>query len=755
MTQMRLSPSRGPRLRIGGLWASSLLALSTIWAGTANAETWDPFPVSPLINDFGGVGLLQTPTARMAPDGAISFSANHVAPYERYAITFQALPWLEATLRYSSIGNRLYSDNPAFSGSQTYKDRGFDLKATLVTEGSIRPSVAVGLRDFLGTGIFQSEYIVGNKRFGAFDVSLGLGWGQLGTRAHFGNPLLLISDRFRFRSGFTARGGSIGKSYFKGADVALFGGVRYDTPIPGLSTVIEYDSNNYQSEALDNRFRVSSPINVGVDYRLKPWLHLGASWERGNRLGLHLVLSGNLHDRSRVLKQDPPAPQFTASEPAPSQTPGGTITGVSQPIAPSTKDPAANTAEVGLATTETLGAKVEAALATQGATLISAKLEGNEAVLYVAQGRYREVATGLGRVARAAFSVLPANVEAVRVIFVENGVTTMSVRLYRHLLAGALQRREGSLDELLLRSDFSQAGGIPADINYRASAFEHGPRLFYGIRPALRTTLGRPEQFILYQAWVKLNVLAEFAPGLTASGSFGYNLSNNFSKIRNSSDSTLPHVRSDIDKYLKNTTTSFTHLQADYNFGIAPGLYGHVYGGLLEEMYAGVGGEVLYRPYDRNWALGADLTFVRQRDFNGYFGLQKYKVWTGFVTASYRLPKSNITTTVRAGRYLAKDIGATFDISRTFPSGARVGAFATFTNVSAASFGEGSFDKGIYFSIPLDFIFSKHSRSSIGVLYRPLIRDGGQQLFYRQPLLETTTDMTLENFRQSWPYLDE
>ena len=33
-----------------------------------------------------------------------------------------------------------------------------------------------------------------------------------------------------------------------------------------------------------------------------------------------------------------------------------------------------------------------------------------------------------------------------------------------------------------------------------------------------------------------------------------------------------------------------------------------------------------------------------------------------------------------------------------------MGAFATKTDISAYEFGEGSFDKGIYFSIPLDIV---------------------------------------------------
>ena len=47
----------------------------------------------------------------------------------------------------------------------------------------------MGLQDVIGTGLYAGEYIVASKRFWDVDVSLGLGWGRLGTGADIGNPL--------------------------------------------------------------------------------------------------------------------------------------------------------------------------------------------------------------------------------------------------------------------------------------------------------------------------------------------------------------------------------------------------------------------------------------------------------------------------------------------------------------------------------------------------------------------------------------
>lgn len=390
--------------------------------------------------------------------------------------------------------------------------------------------------------------------------------------------------------------------------------------------------------------------------------------------------------------------------------------------------------------------KLATALSNQGAALFAADFERARATLYIAQTRYRNVATGIGRASRAAFSVLPARFAAVRIVLVENGVETMATTIYRAALEKALSDR-GSTDELFVRSDFETAplGLDRADYNPDTK-----PGFYYSLRPGLRTTLGRPEQFILYQLFLRLNASLELGRGLSTTGSVGLNLSDNFDQLRIPSDSELPRVRSDIKKYLRQGKTSIPYLQADYTFNIAPSLYGHVYGGLLEEMFGGVGGEVLYRPYDANWAIGIDATYAKQRDFDQRFSFRDYGVVTGHVTGFYHLETLNLDAVVKAGRYLAKDWGATFQLSRTFASGITVGAFGTKTNVSAAKFGEGSFDKGLFITLPLDILYIRNVRSGIGILWRPLIRDGGQMLHIRRPLLSSTGTANMYTVRNDW-----
>ena len=50
----------------------------------------------------------------------------------------------------------------------------------------------------------------------------------------------------------------------------------------------------------------------------------------------------------------------------------------------------------------------------------------------------------------------------------------------------------------------------------------------------------------------------------------------------------------------------------------------------MEEMFAGYGGEILYRPFDNSYHLGFSLHRVRQRDFDQDFLLENMKLLQAF-----------------------------------------------------------------------------------------------------------------------------
>ena len=126
-------------------------------------------------------------------------------------------------------------------------------------------------------------------------------------------------------------------------------------------------------------------------------------------------------------------------------------------------------------------------------------------------------------------------------------------------------------------------------------------------------------------------------------------------------------------------------------------------------------------------ALGIEANYVVQRDYDQRLGFRDYKTFTGHGSLYYELGH-DYHLQLDAGRYLAGDYGGTLSLDREFNNGWVVGAFFTLTNVSAEDFGEGSFDKGFRFRIPLAWMLGKPNRRGYGLTIRPTQRDGGQRV---------------------------
>ena len=105
------------------------------------------------------------------------------------------------------------------------------------------------------------------------------------------------------------------------------------------------------------------------------------------------------------------------------------------------------------------------------------------------------------------------------------------------------------------------------------------------------------------------------------------------------------------------------------------------------------------------------------------------------------------------GKYLAGDKGLTLDLSRRFKSGFVVGVFATKTNLSAVEFGEGSFDKGFYFSIPTKLFYPDFRSGVISFGLHPLTKDGGAFLTQHNALFGLFGETNEASISRDWDYL--
>ena len=663
-------------------------------------------------NDFGGVGLMQTPTARMAPAGELSVNASRTSPYSRYSVSLQPFEWLEGSFRYTSISNRDYGPE-SLSGDQSYKDKAVDAKVRLWQESRWAPELALGFQDIGGTGLFSSEYLVANKRYDDFDFSAGIAWGYLGNRGDFDNPAGWVDDRFKTRPDGEGTGDVNTNAYFRGRP-SLFGGVTYQTPWEPLSLKLEYEGNDYKNEPKDNRIKQDSPINIGAVFKLTDSVDLSAGWERGNTAMFGITLHTNFVSRKAPAKTyDPPAERLPAQAPA---------------TAPAQVD----WANVSQRLQKNAGYKVERI--TQ---------RGSELFVYGEQSTYFHSAKAVGRASRILDNSVNDDIDWFTLVNKRYDMPLEETSVPRQTFREVVNNEE-TLQSLHRTTEVNAAMPHTETTLYTQARDPFN----YGVGLGYKQNVGGPDG-LLYQLSADADAEYRFTRNTWWSGMLSANLLNNYDNFTYDAPSGLPRVRTDLRKYLTTSDVTMPTFQFSHAEHLDKDLYGMVYGGYLESMFAGVGGEVLFRPAGQRWSVGADLNYVRQREFNQGFGLRDYSTVTGHVTGYTDLPFDTLAA-VSVGRYLARDWGATVDLSREFSNGVRFGAWATLTTASKAEYGEGSFDKGIYISIPFDELMSMSTMRRANIVWSPLTRDGGARLNRSYSLHSMTdsrdSDMFYRNF---------
>lgn len=686
---------------------ASLLLASLTMPVQAYLRDMPSAPVRPLFDDlapltqysdFGAAGVLQAPSARLPREGEFAFSLQNNDPYRLLSVNLGLFPWLEVGARYVVIPEI----RTGFGGS--FVDKGFDAKLRLLKESDWLPQVSVGLRDMAGTGLFSGEYLVASKRFGDVDFTAGLGWGYLGRGQDVGTPLCGVAARFCTRpTGFTGPGGQFEVDKFFAGPMGAFGGVTWQTPHRPLRVLAELDPNHYRQDFVP--IRQTSPINLGLQYLALDSVDLRLAWERGNTLVFGLTYRTDFN-RIRHQKYQPPA--------------------LVSPDQPATELPA-------------WPLLAERLRQQAGFDLEAVRQQGRVLTLQGRQSRQRDQAAWVDR----AFRVLQADVppEAADTLRVEE--------VYHDQPVVAFEATRDSLDDALAATDRRQPAAavvrkrdpVPAtfQVPLKSTPLPVSPWVTE-FQPYLTQALGGTDNFLFYDLGALVRLGWEQGANRLVTVT-SVSVVNNYDEFRSPSvPGALPLVRSNNREYFKNRPLRLDAAYYARLFSLPhPGWYGQAYAGYLELMYAGAGGELLYRPLDATWAIGLDVNEARQRQPDSELGLRNYRATTGHLTYYQRLPSLwDTALKVSAGQYLAGDRGVTVTFSKRFASGVTAGAFAAKTNVTAAEVGEGSFHKGIFLTIPLDFTSRQASRYDSTVQWIPIQRDAGAMLLRPQTLWQIT-----------------
>jgi len=653
-----------------------------------------PVPAWPqAASTTGQTGLINMPDARIAPDGTLRFGYGFAEPYPTLWSSITMLPRLELSARYTRImGVPAFPNDPAADFGD-YKDKSFDGKFVLFREGSWVPQLSIGAQDFMGTRIFDAYYAVASKRLGDFDFTLGFGDRRID---------------------------------------GVFGGVRYrPKALQGLALVAEYDANDYSRDLgaqQSGAAGIKKGPGVGLEYTWG-WLTGQIAYTRENPAAM-VYMAIPLSQKDFIPKLDEPQP-YSRITPRPTMEQWNS------------SDEHRN--------------RMMRALLEQDFRSVRIETVHDRIEVSLTNTRISQVSRAIGRAARTILLLSPISTREIKITYT---VREAPVVIYTFSDLDRLQRY---FNGMLPRWELAPHVGIhyaapgaqePGDLDDMLAAFnEHQPGLKvlyqdeghlvtfksedlmqnrFTIRPSLGVYLNDPAGEFKYEVGIQAAVNYRLARRTYFTGAVNYNIYETISDVTQPSNSTLPHVRSDIAEYKRASPFKLTRFLVNQLYFPAERVYARASAGYYEEMFAGVGAQVLYLPRGAGWGLDLAVDWVKQRDHEGLgFSDYNYDTVTAIASFNYRLPLG-VTATARGGRFLAKDEGVRFEFKRRFASGYEAGFWYTRTNgndiTSPGAPGDPYYDKGIFLAVPIGTLLTKDTQAVAFMSIAPWTRDVGQMV---------------------------
>ena len=548
--------------------------------------------------------------------------------------------------------------------------------------------------------VFGSEYVVANKQWDNIDVTLGIGWGRLANNSSITNPLTHLADSFESRVNDYGLGGELASdSFFSGQKIGIFGGVNYRFDNYPITLQAEYnpDENQWESQFTPNNdAKAKSPVSIGMIWHIDEAIDLKLGYQHLSHIGFGIQVR---LDTKETPKQFKPTPYISSLDKKNSNIPQGLNTDFWY---------------------DNLLLDIE----RSGLFILGAKLypTQNRAEIEINNDSYLYWPDALIQAHRLTSMHLPRNIKQVEYVINEQGHVLHTISMAR--------LREDAIGSPINLSETSKV--LAAKVIHKPDHITNFVKDIVHLDLELdnRLMLFDPDNPLAYQIFANLSTKVNLPYEWMLRASYRFDIYNNINSLSRISNSVLPHVRSDSLKYLQQGQNGIQNIfiEKRSTFSSHPQLHYRVFGGVLEDMYSGVGGEIMFQPQASRLAFGISGGYVFQRDYDAGFKHLDYKVLTGHASVYWASPYYNYDIALHAGRYLAKDIGATVEVRRTFDNGWQIGLWATKTNVSAEDFGEGSFDKGMFFRIPFSSLFQSGKKSAFKTRIRPIQRDGGARL---------------------------
>lgn len=571
-------------------------------------------------------------------------------------------------------------------------DPGLDFKLRLARERPYTPEVSIGVQSALGDKRMAGEYLAVSKRLDDFDLTAGLGWGRYGSAGHIPNPLRVFGGHFSGNRNLDGETNNAPYDWFTGDEIGIFGGVEYFTPVDGLSLKFDFGADEYIAEQSAFGYANASPWSLGFSYSPAEWMSAGMALQGGEKIMGRVSLQANPASWPlRDRGKEPPAPSYSLMKP-----------------------PTEN--------------------------LASAVLNLSETSTTPAQ---------VGNATRALLSEPGENVQAVQFRLISLGLRGPSVRLLRKDFENATgPERQGSPQEIWSNTEFNAAFSADEPKN----EIRQNPRITLSQQNKL--SLAEDDTGLLFRSSLLAHAQAPELLGImTVGGAFRLNIADNLAQLEYTRQPSLFPVRGDEGLFAARTLSlDSLYVTAPHSF--TPEIHAALTAGYLEEMYAGIGGEFIVRPFRSRFVLGAELWETYKRDpltalnlgLTGEIGL------TGHINAWYDWPGQDVTLFTRAGRFLGGDYGVTGGLEKDFENGAQLKGFLTLTNDSDSDLhgNRAQAFHGVSLSLPLGSAPYIPDGSTLDVSANPLARNAGQNLEKPVSLYDLTKPFAFDHMARNW-----
>ncbi len=693
------------------IYTHLILAITIIkYALISQAIAGETSRHSPALSGF--IGLNTIPNARMDEIGTTRLAISTLDPYMHGYIGIQIAKPLYINIRQNALISSLTKDAKSLYPS-------IDTKFRLLKESKYRPEISIGFQSIIGHKKMAGEYISLSKSYKNFDLTAGIGWGAMGSSSKFNNPLKYINTHFDKNRNPDSPYSNNPSNWFTGESIGFFGGIEYFTKFKNLSLKLDYGNINYINSQITNDYKQPRPWSAGISYKYNNWLHANIGTQGMDKIFANISVSSNLKNwRINNSKYKKPKPFYKIRN--------------------------KKYTNKGAIKSDAISDNIEIYDITEKDNKIFAKLHLNPNHPSPQQ---------IGRAARYIAMHSAKNIEEINIRPINTNLYNADIKIIRTDVENSVNNKNISPQEIWENTDFAVSDNKNKQINNNLSTKWINNKKYISLILENQLSLSEKDSGILYRSSAIIENKSQYLNGIILGNSLRINLKDNLDEIEKIRPIALYPIKSDINKFTNNRI-NIERSYIGYTKTIAPNIHSAIMAGYLDEFYAGLSANILYRPFDKRLAFGGQIYSSMRRNPNSFLSLalQSEAKISANINMWYDIPRQEITLNTKIGRFLAGDNGISISVNKIFKNGIEIDAQTSISNYSDPDLfgGTTSSYHNIAIKIPLGYIPKTNIYTKTITKISPLGRDIAQTINPPINLFDIAEKLTIDHMADHW-----